>query len=231
MSKQLITGYDKGANIVLLNTHYARGKKDPDTGKYSPDMLTVLYKDLDTGEKKIETITNPEYTYYMAKPDTRVHKGMLFIEEDKCVPITCKYKDITKSIFDEVKDKDDVTKMQYLDMNLWLPNDILLKADKMTMAHSLELRVPFLDKEVFNFSSKIPSKYLIKDNPLEIITSYICKRISLKRLSAITTPINTKTIFDMGLPTRFIMVFKILSNASSVRYSSFPHIFPYTSPY
>ena len=98
MSKQLITGYDKGANIVLLNTHYARGKKDPDTGKYSPDMLTVLYKDLDTGEKKIETITNPEYTYYMAKPDTRVHKGMLFIEEDKCVPITCKYKDITKSI-------------------------------------------------------------------------------------------------------------------------------------
>ena len=41
-----------------------------------------------------------------------------------------------------------MTKKQYLDMNMWLPGDILLKADKMCMAHSLELRVPFLDKQV-----------------------------------------------------------------------------------
>ena len=43
--------------------------------------------------------------------------------------------------------------MQYLDMHLWLPNDILLKADKMSMANSLELRVPILDKEVFELAS------------------------------------------------------------------------------
>ena len=46
---------------------------------------------------------------------------------------------------------------------MWLPNDILLKADKMTMAHSLELRVPFLDKEIFALASRIPAKYLIKN--------------------------------------------------------------------
>lgn len=71
---------------------------------------------------------------------------------------------ITKKVFDKVKDKDEVTKMQYLDLNLWLPGDILLKADKMSMAHSLELRVPFLDKKVMELSSEIPSRYLANFN-------------------------------------------------------------------
>ncbi len=69
------------------------------------------------------------------------------------------FKEITKPYFDEVKGYDDITKMQYLDMHLWMPEDILLKADKMTMAHSLELRVPFLDKEVMSLASTIPKKY------------------------------------------------------------------------
>lgn len=47
-------------------------------------------------------------------------------------------------------------------MHFWLPQDILLKADKMTMANSIELRVPFLDKEVWNVARKIPTKYLIR---------------------------------------------------------------------
>lgn len=74
-----------------------------------------------------------------------------------------KFTDITKPYFDKVKGMSDVTRMQYVDMNLWLPNDILLKADKMTMANSLELRVPFLDKEVFMHSLNIPSKYKVTD--------------------------------------------------------------------
>jgi asparagine synthase (glutamine-hydrolysing) len=87
-------------------------------------------------------------------------------------------KEITKPYFDKVKDKDDVTKMQYLDMHLWLPQDILLKADKMTMAHSLELRVPFLDKEVMNLASKIPTKYKISNNT----TKYILRKTANKVL-------------------------------------------------
>jgi asparagine synthase (glutamine-hydrolysing) len=56
---------------------------------------------------------------------------------------------------------DPVSKMQYIDMNLWLPGNILMKADKMTMAHSLELRVPFLDKELFELARRIPASYRI----------------------------------------------------------------------
>lgn len=65
--------------------------------------------------------------------------------------------EITKPIYDQVADGDDLTKMQYLDMHLWMAKDILLKADKMSMAHSLELRVPFLDKKMFDIAASIPS--------------------------------------------------------------------------
>jgi asparagine synthase (glutamine-hydrolysing) len=68
------------------------------------------------------------------------------------------YTSITKNLFNEAKHYDDVTKMQYIDLHTWLRGDILVKADKMTMAHSLELRVPFLDKEVFGVASRLDSK-------------------------------------------------------------------------
>ena len=71
------------------------------------------------------------------------------------------HKELTKPFYDKVKDKDDVTKMQYIDINFWLIGDILLKADKMSMAHSLEVRVPFLDKEVFNVAITLPTKYKV----------------------------------------------------------------------
>jgi asparagine synthase (glutamine-hydrolysing) len=64
---------------------------------------------------------------------------------------------------------DPVTRMQYIDMNLWLPGDILMKADKMTMAHSLELRVPFLDKELFEVARRIPAKYRIANGTTKYI--------------------------------------------------------------
>ncbi len=66
--------------------------------------------------------------------------------------------EVTRPYFDKAKGLDDISKMQFLDMFLWLPNDILLKADKMTMAHSLELRVPYLDKEVLALASKLKTK-------------------------------------------------------------------------
>ena len=52
----------------------------------------------------------------------------------------------------------DMEKMQSVDLSYWLPGDILQKADKMSMAHSLEVRVPFLDKEVFDFAAKLPKE-------------------------------------------------------------------------
>lgn len=75
---------------------------------------------------------------------------------------------IVYPFFKKVEDLDEITKKQYLDMHLWLPQDILLKADKMTMAHSLEVRMPFLDIKVMDLASKIPNNYKIIDN----ITKY-----------------------------------------------------------
>ncbi|MEY9096102.1 asparagine synthase (glutamine-hydrolyzing) [Paenibacillus sp. RC84] len=70
---------------------------------------------------------------------------------------------IAAQYYDKTKHQDPVTRMQYIDMNLWMPGDILMKADKMTMAHSLELRVPLLDKELFEVARRIPTKYRIAE--------------------------------------------------------------------
>jgi len=83
---------------------------------------------------------------------------------------------ITKPFYDKVKDKDDVTKMQYIDLHLWMTGDILLKADKMSMAHSLELRVPFLDRKVMELAEQIP----VKDRVTETETKYAMRLAALQ---------------------------------------------------
>ena len=66
--------------------------------------------------------------------------------------------DVTEPYFEAMLGADDLTKMQYLDLHLWQPLDILRKADRMTMAHSLELRVPYLDREVWEVARRVPSR-------------------------------------------------------------------------
>ncbi len=64
---------------------------------------------------------------------------------------------LTAPVYARAAGLDDTTRMQYVDLHFWLVDDILLKTDKMAMAHSLESRVPFLDKEVFDVSATIPT--------------------------------------------------------------------------
>ncbi len=85
-------------------------------------------------------------------------------------------RDITGRIYDRVKDRDELTKKQYLDIMCWLPGDILLKADKMSMAHSLELRVPFLDKEVMRMAEDIPAKYKITRENTKYVLRHAANR-------------------------------------------------------
>lgn len=89
------------------------------------------------------------------------------------------YKDFTKPYYDKVSDLDVVTKMQYIDFNFWLIYDILLKADKMSMANSLEVRVPYLDREVIDYASKLPSKYKIVGNE----TKYAFRKVAKEELA------------------------------------------------
>ena len=65
--------------------------------------------------------------------------------------------DLSRPYFEQTRGQDAVTRMEYCDLNLWMVGDILLKADKMSMANSLELRVPFLDLKVFDLACRIPT--------------------------------------------------------------------------
>lgn len=86
--------------------------------------------------------------------------------------------EVTAPIYARVKDKSELDKKQYLDLNLWLPGDILLKADKMSMASSLELRVPFLDKLVMKQAESLPHEYKINGKN----TKYIFRKAANKTL-------------------------------------------------
>lgn len=83
---------------------------------------------------------------------------------------------ITKPFYDKCANNDPVTQMQYLDLHLWMTGDILLKADKMSMAHSLELRVPFLDKKVMTLAERIPKRYRVTSEN----TKYAMRLAALK---------------------------------------------------
>ena len=93
--------------------------------------------------------------------------------------------------YSEVKDKDTVTKMQYLDINMWLMGDILLKADKTSMANSLELRVPFLDKKVMEFASTIP---------LNCRVNTVTTKLALRKAAEKTLPPLTANKDKLGFP-------------------------------
>jgi asparagine synthase (glutamine-hydrolysing) len=73
--------------------------------------------------------------------------------------------------------EDDINYMQMTDLNQWLVGDILLKADKMSMAHSLEVRVPFLDKEVFDVASHIPVAYRANKEETKIAFRKCAKKV------------------------------------------------------
>ncbi|HTZ45267.1 MAG TPA: asparagine synthase (glutamine-hydrolyzing) [Jatrophihabitans sp.] len=98
------------------------------------------------------------------------------------------YTDITAPHYAATTHLDDSTRMQYIDLFTWLRGDILVKADKMTMANSLELRVPFLDTEVFSVASSLPveqkitpetTKYALRRALAEIVPAHVLNRAKL----------------------------------------------------
>lgn len=86
--------------------------------------------------------------------------------------------DVLKPVYNKVKKENLLTKKMYIDMHYWLPQDILLKADKMTMANSIELRVPLLDINVYSYAKTIPEKYLIHNKQ----TKYIFRKIANNKI-------------------------------------------------
>ena len=93
------------------------------------------------------------------------------------IPITLKNKEITKPIYEEFHNQSDIIKMQAIDIHFWLMKDILQKADRMTMANSLEGRVPFIDIEVYNVASRLPFSYKVSKNGTKLAMREAAKQV------------------------------------------------------
>lgn len=112
----------------------------------------------------------------------------------KTKPKTNGYTDLTKKYYEKIEDKDDITKMQYIDFNFWLVGDILLKADKMSMANSLEVRVPFLDRPLIDYALGLPvefktDKYKTKKIFRDIASEVLEDKVSNKKKLGFPVPI------------------------------------------
>ena len=145
---------------------------------YIEGNASKAYKKLPLGLRKslakaAKILPSPKlrrFFFENAKTVEQTYIGQAFIMGDGEANdiLTDKYKsdisymDVTKPYYDRVKNESDLHKKMYLDMHLWLPNDILLKADKMTMAHSLELRVPYLDRFVFETARTLTEDKQVK---------------------------------------------------------------------
>jgi asparagine synthase (glutamine-hydrolysing) len=142
------------------------------------------------GKSFLERGTTPiEQRYYgNARMFTEDEKRRLLRRYDERV----RYTDVTAPIYAEAHAAglDEVTTMQYVDLYTWLRGDILVKADRMSMAHSLELRVPFLDREVFEVAASIPvalrlpphsadTKYALRQALRGVVPPAIVKRKKL----------------------------------------------------
>lgn len=85
--------------------------------------------------------------------------------------------DVTKDVYEEFKDYSNIDKMQAIDIKFWLMKDILLKADRMTMASSIEGRVPFIDKEVFKLASSLPFEYKVTKENTKVALRDAAKKV------------------------------------------------------
>ncbi len=109
--------------------------------------------------------------------------------------IASRPQELTRKYYIRARKYDELTKMQYLDINLWMVGDILLKADRMSMANSLELRVPFLDKEVFKVASTLPSDLRCNKHN----TKYAMRKAALRHMPQQTAE---KEKLGFPVPTR-----------------------------
>jgi len=104
-----------------------------------------------------------------------------------------------ESLFTRSRDWDPLSRMLYFDTKTWLVDDLLIKADRMTMANSIELRVPFLDHRLVEYAASVPSRYKISGRDAKII---------LKRAMDGRLPDRIVRRRKMGFPTPLEIMFR-----------------------
>lgn len=152
--------------------------------------------------KKLPDIKGRDYLIRATDPLEERYIGNAFMydykekqELLKDSSIASRPQDYAKKFYYRCRRYDDVTKMQYLDINMWMVGDILLKADRMSMANSLELRVPFLDKEVFKVASTLPTRLRCNRHN----TKYAMRKAAVRHMPEATAE---KEKLGFPVPTR-----------------------------
>lgn len=175
-----------GYNIYREPQSLEMFDKIPEVGK---SLLRALAKTLPEGVKGksfIERGVTPMEERYIGN-------AKMFLENEKKELLNhyhpdINYLDITNPLYAESAGYAPVEQMQFIDIHTWMRGDILLKADRMTMAHSLELRVPFLDTKVFDLASTIPTslktangttKYVLRKAAEGIVPDHVLNRKKL----------------------------------------------------
>lgn len=142
-------------------------------------------------------------------------------------PIASKVpEEYSKRYFDEVSNLDEPTQLQYVDMHTWMIYDILLKADRMSMANSLELRVPFLDKKMLELSTRIPSRYRAANETTKIALrgaaiKQLPERTANKKKLGFPVPLNdwlredkyynkVKAVFQSDIAEKFFVTSELM---------------------
>lgn len=113
--------------------------------------------------------------------DSYIGVNRVFGEKEAKKVLVNRYKlkatDVTKNTYKEYSNEKDIIKMQAIDIDFWLMKDILLKADRMTMASSLEGRVPFIDKEVFKVASGLPIDFKVRKENTKVALREAAKKV------------------------------------------------------
>jgi len=144
------------------------------------------------GRSFLERGTTPlEERYYgNARIFSEEEKQTLMRRYDPAV----RYTDVTAPLYTEAADLDDVTKMQYVDVCTWLRGDILVKTDRVALAHSLELRSPYLDPEVFDVAATIPVE-------LKVPAHSAATKVAMRRALDGVVPASIVNRPKLGFPT------------------------------
>jgi asparagine synthase (glutamine-hydrolysing) len=142
--------------LSFLNQGLRSGK----IAKYSPLLNTPF-------ESYYYSRTSNPYSYFNSRMD-QFYSTEFAGSVDKGRSVS-----VLKDLFEHAEGYDIVNKMLYIDTKTWLTDDLLLKADKMTMANSIELRVPLLDHRVLEFAASLPAHFKVR----RFTTKYIAKKV------------------------------------------------------
>jgi len=171
---ELFAGYPIYKKMLFINKY----RQIPQTFRRCLEPLLALLPDTDKKRKYMGWISkdlSSRYWGVSASMTANALEGLFspdLIEHNS-------YQRLSKYISSYYRpNKDPLSQMSYIDIKEWLPHDLLVKADKMSMAASIELRVPFLDHKLLEFSASVPSSLKIKNKE----SKYILKKFMEKKL-------------------------------------------------